>query len=131
MRDYILKTVPKFLTLGQMQPEDVTKLVDFIMTHDNFVCLGEPNKGALLGCLTPMFWQPSVIVAKELGWWVEPEHRGVYSIRLIKQFEEWARDRGATKVLMGYLNAINAEKMDKMYKKLKYNSFEVIVEKEL
>lgn len=52
--------------------------------------------GMLIGALAPMWFGPSVVVAAELAWWVDPEHRhGGSSLRLLRDFEAWGKGRGA------------------------------------
>jgi GNAT superfamily N-acetyltransferase len=39
------------------------------------------------------------VMASELFWWVEPEHRGA-GMALYRAFEQWAREHGAVKIQM-------------------------------
>lgn len=52
--------------------------------------------GMLCAHIDPSTFRPAVIAA-ELVWWVEPEHRGgMTAVRLLRRGEEEARNRGAT-----------------------------------
>ena len=46
--------------------------------------------GMIGGCLSPFFFNPSVLIGAELFWFARSEGR-----ELRKAFEEWATDRGA------------------------------------
>lgn len=60
--------------------------------------------GALLGALKPAWLDPSFVVACELAWWVEPEHRGgTAAVRMLHEFKAWAKDQGARGVVMAEL----------------------------
>jgi GNAT superfamily N-acetyltransferase len=56
--------------------------------------------GALGGVVTDTVFSFDRI-ALEVGWYVEPEHRGsLTALRMVRSFEHWARSRGATMVVM-------------------------------
>lgn len=60
--------------------------------------------GALLGRIDGAWLDPSVIVACERAWWVEPEHRGgTAAVRMLVEFKSWAKDNGARGVVMAEL----------------------------
>lgn len=52
--------------------------------------------GAVLGALCP-HWVTGETIAVELSWWVDEAHRGS-GLTLLSRFEDWARERGASKV---------------------------------
>ena len=57
--------------------------------------------GMLMGIMNPIWFAPSTRCAVELAWWIEPEHRGgMHAIRLVKAFEDWAKEQGAAMVTM-------------------------------
>lgn len=52
--------------------------------------------GVVVGALAPVWYNPSVLYAAELGWWMNEEHRGgSAALRLVRAFEGWAREQGA------------------------------------
>ena len=59
-------------------------------------------------------------LAGEVGWWVEPESRGIDGMRLLRRAEEWARDKGAKKIVMVSPNA----RVDAFYERLGYRPIE-------
>lgn len=54
--------------------------------------------GAIAGVCAPL-WFSRDIAATELGWWVEPTHRGLGNA-LRREFEHWAKAQGASVVNM-------------------------------
>lgn len=64
--------------------------VIIVMDHDGVIA------GGLVGLLNCAWFAPGVVTAHELAWWVDPEHRqGVEGIKLVKEFERWAKEKGA------------------------------------
>jgi GNAT superfamily N-acetyltransferase len=60
------------------------------------------------------------LTATELFWWVDPHHRGPSGVRLLRQAENWARERGATKLTMIAPNP----RVELLYRKLGYGKVE-------
>ena len=62
---------------------------------------GDERLGLIAGGLAPHPYNPDLIVASELWWWVTPEHRGTRAgYALLAAFHRWARDAGADLVTM-------------------------------
>ena len=56
-----------------------------------------------------------VVIASELGWWIEPHARGTTcSVRLLNEFERWGRDKGAVLVAMSSLAIEKEQKVATM-----------------
>lgn len=131
---YLAEIIRKFAPLtnaGIPVTQNIEDLCAAYLTNPNFVYLEEPGKGAILGLVFPHWWNPSVLVAQELGWWVEPEYRGTsVGIRLLKQFEIRVAELGATKVMMICLEALEPDKVEQIYTKLGYTKLERIFIKE-
>ena len=75
-----------------------------------FVQVIESNgdiKGAFIGLLVPS-WFGKDKIAVDLAWYVEEENRGIDSIRLVKNFVQWAKDKGAKQVRPGVSTANEA-----------------------
>ena len=52
--------------------------------------------GLIAGGVAPHPYNPDLLVASELWWWVSPAHRGTTAgYRLLASFHEWARQQGA------------------------------------
>ena len=69
------------------------------LMDDGLLLVGE---GGMIGGLAyPHFFNAQVIIAQEIFWWVDIEHRGSrLGLRLFEGFESWARDLGAKHVTM-------------------------------
>lgn len=81
--------------------------------------------GSVIGCagalVFPQWWNASEIVAQELFWFVDKDHRGTSAgIRLLKALEKSAKEKGAKKLMMICLHDLDGEKVAKMYSKLGY-----------
>ena len=50
--------------------------------------------GILIGMVTELMFN-NTVVASELAWYVDKDHRGLGSLRLVKAYEEWAKGMGA------------------------------------
>lgn len=60
------------------------------------------ERGFLAGILSRAWCDSTWIYAVELAWWSEDGH----GLRLLRRFEDWARDAGAREIRMTTLNAI-------------------------
>lgn len=112
--------------------DNIEAIAQHYLTLDNFIYIEEPGKGAILGLVFPHWWNPSILVAQELGWWVEPEYRGgTLAIRLLNRFEEAAKAKGASKIMMICLEAVEPDKVEKIYLKKGYAKLERIFSKDI
>ena len=85
--------------------------------------------GAIVGILTEMFMS-NKIVATELAWFVSKEARGTpASIKLVKTFENWAKQNGANYTIMGDFKGITD--LDYLYSRMGYEAAETAYMKEL
>lgn len=81
--------------------------------------------GSVIGCagalVFPHWWNASELVAQELFWFVDEDHRNTSAgIRLLLALEKSAKSMGAKKMMMLCLEDLDGEKVAKMYKKLGY-----------
>ncbi len=73
-----------------------------------------------------------VLVANEAFWFMSKKYRGkIGGIKLFKKFEEWAKEKGAKRIIMVALENSKKEKLDKFYKKVDYNILETHYIKEI
>jgi hypothetical protein len=77
--------------------------------------------GFLLGSLS-ITWQGGEVVASELAWFVEQEHRGFGAIKLVHAFENWATERGATAIAMADIEGLTD--LQSTYERLGYRKVE-------
>lgn len=86
--------------------------------------------GILCAHIDPATFNPAVVAA-ELVWWVEPEHRGgMTAVRLLKRGEDEARARGATVFNMCAL-ATSPEEASEILKRLGYAPTHTVFTKRL
>lgn len=98
-----------------------------------FMYNGEDIVGFLAGVVTEQhpLWH-GVKIASELFWYVHPDHRGSKSsVKLIKEYETWAKDKGCTYVTMAHFSNKLGKKLSGLYKMLDYEPIEVSYIKEL
>ena len=67
----------------------------------------------------------------EAFWYVDPDHRGRSGLKLFSRFEQEAKFRGAKRIWMIHLLALNSEKMERYYIKSGYELKEKVYVKEL
>ena len=70
------------------------------------------------------------LVATEFFWFVSPDKRGD-GIKLLREFEKWAKEVGCKKIFMVYLMDSMPEEMKSVYKRYGYKPMEVHYVKEL
>lgn len=71
------------------------------------------------------FLSPTVIVAQELFWWIEPEYRGSGAgLKVMRALENWALSVGASVMVMVTLHGLGHERLDKIYRQDGYSPLE-------
>ena len=87
------------------------------------ICLVALDKGVVVGFIVGAATEPvfsSNKIAMELGWWIEPEHRGTRgSLLLYTAYEDWAYRVGCSHVQGAYLPGTSVD-LDSFYKKRGY-----------
>lgn len=84
---------------------------------DNGVVLvavdGDRLLGGIVGIAAPLWCQPETLVAIELAWWMQPEHRNsAAGVRLLFAFEDWAKQQGLAMVVLSDLVPTDRTKQD-------------------
>jgi len=78
--------------------------------------------GLLVGVVSEHPFLP-MVMASELGWFVSREKRGsIEAIKLIKHFEQWAKNIGAN--LISLTDEAKLNDISKIYQRLGYNLME-------
>lgn len=78
--------------------------------------------GAIMGMLTP-WWFSRELIAAELGWWVDPDHRG-HGDLLRQRFEAWATVQHAPVVSMSDVRLDDATPAGELYARKGYECVE-------
>lgn len=115
---------------------DKNKTLSFLQSTINlpnievFVCEKDNEiVGGLVGVISEMYMSYTK-QATELAWFVSKEARGSsVAIRLVKHFEEWAKENGADYVTMSDITGINT--LSEMYTRMGYTVSETAYMKEL
>ena len=118
----------EFLEMAGFEPveEKVEDTINSLIDSQSLLVSGDPAIGMIGGIIYPHYFN-NEIIAQELFWWVSPLHRGS-GIKLLDAFEDWAKERGADKVMM-----ISLEKNDVsgIYEKRGYHALEHTYERQL
>jgi len=79
---------------------------------------GDAPVGMIAGCLAPYFFGQGTL-ASDFVWYVLPEHRGSRaSIRLLKEFRSWAKEKGADELYMGVTTNVAADRTGQLLERL-------------
>jgi GNAT superfamily N-acetyltransferase len=93
------------------------------------------NDGELKGFMGALIfpcWMTGHTEALEAFWYVRKPYRGTtIGIKILKEYERWARERGAVRVKMVHLEVINADMLEKIYLRMGYSKLERVYSKEL
>lgn len=77
--------------------------------------------GGIAGCMSALWFSPSTKIATEMAWWMKPEHRGSkLAIKLLREFERWGKERGASHVVMSDLVIEGGTPAGQLFEKLGY-----------
>lgn len=68
------------------------------------------------------------ILAREVIFWIEPDHRGAWATAMIDRFEVWARAKSATRV---FLTCFDDGRTPKLFARRGYKPAEITMSKEL
>lgn len=116
--------------------EGVFRLLSLIKQYpDKFFIAYTKNSneditGVFMGQLSFEYFSGKT-TASDLGMFVHPNYRGSRVFyRMLKSFEQWAKDHGASRVLLYHSTGIEPEKTKKLFTKLEYNEFGSIFDKE-
>lgn len=93
------------------------------LLESGLLLVGINESGEPIGMLGMLLFDHPMAKARcasELFWWVEPSVRGSLGIRLLRHAETWAREQGATHVLMVAPN----EGVGRLYQRLGYEQLE-------
>jgi GNAT superfamily N-acetyltransferase len=117
--------------------ESIWKLLDLtVRMPEKFFCAySKDSKGVLngffLGTINTEYFTNNP-VACDLGMYVVKELRGSpIFYRMLKAFEQWAKDNSASKIILYHSTGINPEQSKEMFPKLGYTHYGHIFDKEL
>lgn len=112
----------KYADAGKMKD-----LVQFFLTSSDKTVILYDNLGMIAAMVNPFLFGVK-LVAAEVGWWVEPEHRrSKIGQELLWAFEQWGKQSGCTLATMTSLD----DDIGKFYEKNGYRLYERTYIKEL
>ena len=80
----------------------------------------------------PLYFAPSVIVAQELFWWIDPAERGTSAgAQMMFEIEGWAEQVGASQLFMIALENDRAATMARVYSRRGFSPIERTFTKEI
>ncbi len=104
-----------------------------LLSSGSGVILVEDVDGKFKGCLGGIAHRDlysDSVVACEMFWFVSENSRGC-GLNLYRQFESWARDKGAASIQMVHLSDSMPDGIKRIYERLGYESTETRYTKEL
>lgn len=109
--------------------DSIRETIHQLIRSDNAVIFME--KGGMIAGLVFPFYFTGEMAGQELCWWVDPDKRNsTLGLRLLNKLEEWASGR-CKHFSMICLEAIEPEKMKRLYEKRNYRLMEHHYMKEL
>ena len=81
---------------------------------------GDEVLGGFYGCILKVFFSDET-TAKDMGWWVRQSARGsAAAILLLAHFEQWAREAGARKCMLGQSGVENIDRTRQLFEHCGY-----------
>lgn len=103
----------------------IDKGIGFVLVAGN-----PPFRGAIAGAIFPDF-ASGVPRCMEFFWYVNQQERGFIGVRLLKEFENEAKKRGADNVLMMHLVAGKQDQFSAFFERCGYKLREQVFAKKL
>lgn len=93
-------------------------------TYNCFIAIVENKVVGFLVCVATEYFFSRQICARQELWYVDPSYRSArVALALMKEFEEWARLRGAVEIITGVMivdDLQRAERIGKLLEKIGY-----------
>lgn len=97
--------------------DSIYGMLEFLINSpDGCVFVSDDLSGMIGGLCVPLFFNNAYFSANEMFWWVNPESRGTGNY-LLRAFEDWAKDKGASYVQMTHLTTSMPESLAHFYTK--------------
>jgi len=110
--------------MPDIDPESLRATLTGLITEQSGILKVADNgavTGALGALIFPHYWNAGEIVCQELFWWVFPKFRGSSAgMKLLTAVEASAKQKGAKRMMMLCLDAVNGEQVGQMYERLGY-----------
>ena len=115
------KEVPDFLATSNIDTTKISNsLQDLIDSPYGFVkviCYNETIVGSLISVASEMLFN-SNLIAQELMFWIEPDHRnGKTSVKIIKEYVKWAEDIDCSLVRLSTVDKCTGSKAGLLFQR--------------
>lgn len=123
---FLMRKESVFKLTARFDPEAVCMLgARLIADPDGYLTVAKNEKGLVIGFiagqLAPYIFSPSEKHIVDYAVFVEPSSRGgSAAYRLMKDFEEWGKDKDALEMTIGVSTGVEPQKIHEFYKKLGY-----------
>ncbi len=123
---YVVEAAGRFYDeAGFNKVEDFAGFIEDILADPTVFIIVNEGKGFIIGRFSTFFLEPTKTLCSELAWFVEPEYRGTtVAIRLLKEYEQYAKDNECDLVSMVALEEIEPVKTGKIYTRMGYTPLE-------
>lgn len=102
------------------------------MNENHLVLVDEEFTGFIAANSYVWMLDPSIKVACELAWWVNPEARGQgIAKQLVEGYEAWAREIGCKHIEMSALAKTDSDDLSRFYNKIGFNMIQRTFRKEV
>lgn len=111
----------QYWTLGPANPQKISDLALALM--EKGVVFVAEHDGRVVGMVAGHLYVHPMLdatIATETAWWVEADHRGVAGRKLLKRFEQWGAESGASHINM----VAPTDRVGKHYEALGYHRLE-------
>lgn len=124
-RNRVVLCLKRFYEASGLFESDIAYAVRLFDVHmlPSTLCMVLDNNGihgVLMARIVPFELGPGKI-ARETVWWVDPEYRGYESIRMLSNYETWAKANGCDRV---HMVSIGNAKTDTLYARRGYEPVE-------
>lgn len=118
----ILELGAEFLALGPYAwvPLDREAFSTFVLSLLEVGVIFLSDDGLIAGCLSPFYFNPSVVMAAELFWFARTDGRA-----LRQALEDWAKERGCVALTCSGLANDREATIRKLYARAGYDATEV------
>lgn len=116
----IMRTESPTYSYAEDDPVWVRSNLEPLLERNALTGIIEPEKGFMIGAIFNTWYSKQIIAAEQLLY-VHPDHRGgMLAVRLIKAFENLARERKAEYIDVGATSGMQEERTRDLYMRLGY-----------
>jgi N-acetylglutamate synthase-like GNAT family acetyltransferase len=112
--DTAIKDMFNLLGKPEIYNKDYLKNILVPSIIEQGIALVSEGEGAILGFVTPHPYNPDYVIATESMWWVREDKRGSsLGYRLLKEFEQYAKEIGANYVVLSLMGTSTVSSLKK------------------